>query len=837
MDAFAFFGRPGDNDKAASSSSSSATSATPHNMFWSSLITPNTIASPSPKHQRRKQQQQSFRRHRSVTVVDSDTDFDDNDTVDQSDSSQSESSSSMMVDGEFITTMVAAVDDVTQPYHHESSSSSALSQSSSSTTAAIRTIGNQVQNLDIVAHDHHQLLTMSEPSPAITSHHRNHYNTKDDQQTVNDWRALRARFHRRSFTTDPAASSTSLAPASLNQPEYDIHNDYIDTTQLSHEVCINCKHPLTFSAHGNQLSCQNQSCVYANTFARTVTHPPSAIAAIFYATSTGTGVTTTSVTGGGGRGKSSSTTTSSGNHIETVASDKSSSASAAISTIGGGNGGSAAGGGGSGSGSGGSGNLAGGGGTVSYSTTDYDDDNGQIVSSTFHTSFTSNYVAFSGYYAKDGSVSSAGSLTSIFLRPDNDSTISNQITSSLNDFFGPRYMDLIGNGSSNDNTTTTSTFTPSSLITATTKQKSSLTTSNTPTPTLVGGGGSRNMTFKSPHQIQPDICFAQLKRAWVDQNLINYLAVCIAFSTKKQSIDTITIYDVYSAIRAHGWKELYKEMCLQIYCRMVQCPPPHLNAVEKARVETLFDQLYPHILQCHREEVQKKANVIQRINSQYVWYRVYAMTNGASHMLKFIRLGDYEAVTYMKRVCDRAILTWRNGMSPEALQMLQLADADTHRALLAQWAPPIEKPDICPILHVAQCAVHGESAILSDGSTQAPIGSLKMVFDNVTHELSHIVFAGLKLTAAELQAAYILHESSSSIRSTIRQHDSDDDDDSVKPKLSAAAAAAKKRPPAVAKPKYMPVRPLVQQQQQQSNTSKSIHSPAATIKMEYDDNE
>ena len=464
-------------------------------------------------------------------------------------------------------------------------------------------------------------------------------------------------------------------------------------------------------------------------------------------------------------------------------------------------------GGGGGGGNGGGGGGGGGdGSTVSYSTADQDDENnGQVASSTFHTSFTSNYVAFTGCYAKDGSVSSAGSLNSVFFRPGSNPALSAEITANLKIFFGPKHT-----GSGNNATIAATNNNNNNAMTLSHTQTPSIST----TPTIVGGGGSRNMTFKSPHQMQPDNCFAQLKRTWVDQNIVDYLVVCIFFSTNKSVLTDITIYDVYNAVRAHRWKELYKEMTLQIYCRIVSCHPPYLSAVEKTRTEIAFDRLYPYISQCHQQEVVAKTSASKRINSQYVWYRIYAMT-GVYHMLKFIRLGDAESVDYMKRIFDNAVEMWTNATTTIRQSTIS-NDNNNETNALQRWQPPVQKSEICPILHTVR-QMHGESDITSNNNK-----SVVFVFDNDnTRRLHHLIYDGsIEISVVELRAAFNLKlfSSSSTIgisktNNNTKSKQTDDDDNNDQQNMTTSSTIEKRprgRPKKTdaAKRAYLPVKPI-----------------------------
>lgn len=204
-----------------------------------------------------------------------------------------------------------------------------------------------------------------------------------------------------------------------------------------------------------------------------------------------------------------------------------------------------------------------------------------------------------------------------------------------------------------------------------------------------------------PHQQHADVTFTQSKRVWPHQNLVDYIALCIRLSTGKTRQADITIFDVCACTKVHGWKELYKENAIQVFCRITSAFPPHLTPKQKQQTNKLFDQLYhPYALQVQQlhvkltkgpsrlksvdEIVSMKKHASNRINHVFLWFRVYQMTKNL-HMLKFLKL---PATRDTLAVCIEAfdqIMMAREGDDDE-LKVLYLSELRAQNKALFQQA-------------------------------------------------------------------------------------------------------------------------------------------------------
>jgi hypothetical protein len=147
--------------------------------------------------------------------------------------------------------------------------------------------------------------------------------------------------------------------------------------------------------------------------------------------------------------------------------------------------------------------------------------------------------------------------------------------------------------------------------------------------------------------------YGKKNKAYTNQDVINYLRVCIVKSMdrtkrpdEKIKSSEITANDIRAVCKAHGWTSLYSQGT-QILCRMTGRKYPQISEHIDGKATSMFMRL-------------KEAHQGARMkNCLYYWFKIYEILK-QDHLLPFIRLVEEKPLAALDQVwfqwCD--MLGW-----------------------------------------------------------------------------------------------------------------------------------------------------------------------------------
>ena len=148
-----------------------------------------------------------------------------------------------------------------------------------------------------------------------------------------------------------------------------------------------------------------------------------------------------------------------------------------------------------------------------------------------------------------------------------------------------------------------------------------------------------HMTAVKPNQPlkkQSDI-FGKTNAPLIDDRVVDYIRRCIIASTNKKCASEISIDDVFACLKTHGWKQLYNDKLVHLFCKVTHRELPILSQRMFQRVHEVFRLARKAYLSCLSEnDGAVKKDIIE---SFYGWLKVIELV-GAVHIIPYIRRID-----------------------------------------------------------------------------------------------------------------------------------------------------------------------------------------------------